>query len=416
MDGDEARSVIRDQDQVAHERLRELLAGWGREADAYASNIRLWLGTGWSRTAWKRNWGQGGLGRVNSEALQLFRSVAEWIEREAPWKAKATANLMRSSAVPSFGFHDYLRHHLGSEISWIEVGLRTVRRAEPLERYSVDSAIQRAHDGLRRLAVEISKVPLPDQLLDVPDCVHAPRHGWLHRGVVAAPFTEDLTAHIKQGRALEASLAHRAPASLTVHEWMAHAAGLLSGLGSGNSELAMLNDFKKLTSGTVACDSPVIADADALRRAYLALGLIYLEEVEERMPNYADESGRTSQGPQVRMTFTGGTFLGSQFAAQVANIDSTIAGAIQQSGSEVADAIKALEKAVLATEGIDDDHRQELLDNVEYLAEAAQTPPEERKRGMVRSALAALNIAALGGTALGDAMDAWGAVLDRLVP
>lgn len=56
-----------------------------------------------------------------------------------------------------------------------------------------------------------------------------------------------------------------------------------------------------------------------------------------------------------------------------------------------------------------------LLDNVGYLAEAAQAPPEKRNRGIIKSVLAALTAAATSGVELSKAMDTWGAVLHKLV-
>jgi hypothetical protein len=98
-----------------------------------------------------------------------------------------------------------------------------------------------------------------------------------------------------------------------------------------------------------------------------------------------------------------------------ANIDSTIATVVQQGSLDVAAALKALKEAVLSQQGMADEQRAELLDNVAYLAEAAQTPPEQRNRGTVRAVLSALKIAATSGAELGKVYDAWDGVLHRLL-
>jgi hypothetical protein len=115
------------------------------------------------------------------------------------------------------------------------------------------------------------------------------------------------------------------------------------------------------------------------------------------------------------MNFSGGNFYGGQFAAQIANINSTIAGVVQHGDAEVARALQALEQAVLAQSGLGDGERQDLLDNIEYLAQAGQAPPEKRNRGLVKSVIAALTTAATAGTELGKAIEVWGSVLHRLV-
>jgi hypothetical protein len=115
------------------------------------------------------------------------------------------------------------------------------------------------------------------------------------------------------------------------------------------------------------------------------------------------------------MTFSGGTFFGGQFAAQIANIDSTIAGVVQHGSPDMAAALRALEQAVMTQDNLDEDQRRDLLDNVGYLAEAAQATPQKRNRGIVKSVLAALKLAAISGGALNQAMDAWGEILHKLV-
>ncbi|GAA3846648.1 hypothetical protein GCM10022403_092940 [Streptomyces coacervatus] len=142
--------------------------------------------------------------------------------------------------------------------------------------------------------------------------------------------------------------------------------------------------FRELIKGADHCNHPAIADAAALRRAYMALGLAYLEGVEQRVSDCAEASGQIGPQPPVSFTFNNSTVNGGQFAAQLANIDSTIAGVVQNGSSDIGEALKALTQAVLSQEDLGDTERSDLLDNVGELAQAAQSPPEERRRGVIR--------------------------------
>jgi hypothetical protein len=163
------------------------------------------------------------------------------------------------------------------------------------------------------------------------------------------------------------------------------------------------------------CGNPAVPDPGALGRAHLAFGLIYLEEVQDHMTDYAEASGQAVPAPRISMTISGGTFHGGQFIANLASIDSMIAGVVHQGSSEMADALSALERAVLSERGIEDQQRRDLLDNIEYLAKAAQASPEKRNRGIIRSILTALKVAAISGGELSKALDGWEAVLHKLV-
>jgi hypothetical protein len=133
------------------------------------------------------------------------------------------------------------------------------------------------------------------------------------------------------------------------------------------------------------------------------------------MPDYTEASGQDIPEAKVSMSISGGTFIGGQFAGQIANVDSTIAGIVQHGQEDMRQALLALKQAVLSQPGLDDEQRGDLLDSVEYLAEAAQAPPEKRKRGIVKSALTALKAAAIAGSELSRALDAWDAVLHKLI-
>lgn len=251
---------------------------------------------------------------------------------------------------------------------------------------------------------------------------HLPRHIRLAEVTLARLAAEDLTRQINAGRALEESLATGSSVEPAIAEWCEESVRLLDGFigepppSFGGGLWVVQWGFRSLIQDVGNCVNPEFPDQTALARAHLSIGLEYLEAVLERVPDYAKASRRTSPEPRVSFSFNGGSFHGVQFAAQIANIESTIAGVAQQSGSEVADALKGLQQAVLSQDGLEDSQRQVLLDNVEYLATAANTQPQQRNRGLITSVLLALSTAAASGDQLQRAMDTWGSVLQGLLP
>lgn len=255
-------------------------------------------------------------------------------------------------------------------------------------------------------------------MLVYPKYVNPPRHGSVAQGILARILIEDLAAQVAAGRALEAD----SPTARDLQAWGEKASEAMFGLPPEVKER-----FLGLAAGFACCDSYLLGTGDderweprrrgdpaLLGRAYLALCLAYLEEVQEYMPDYIEASDRAAPKPQLAVTVSGGTFYGAQIAAQISNIDSTIAGVAQQGSTEMADALKALEQAVLSQADLGEDERRDLLDNIGYLADTAQTPPEKRNRGIVKSVLTALGLAATAGTELGQAVDTWGHVLRQL--
>ncbi|MFD8219439.1 hypothetical protein ACFV2U_38550 [Streptomyces sp. NPDC059697] len=387
-----ASRVIRAENHAAQELLRAALIEKGREAEAIAKALRPWA-KGRRERDW-RKWGPRNR-RMEPELRRALSAALNWRDIQPP------------AAHTAHGFAGVDADEIPEDI-WAEfVYLRPVPDGL-FQKGAIAYAVHVAHDGLKRSAEICRETTPPEVVLVVPDEAHPPRHARLNDGMLARLLAEDLTNQIKAGRAVEAAIAAREPVPLTVQGWCRNVAGVLAGLmpevGQG---------FAYLTKESSACESPYIADADALRRAYLALGLAYLEEVQERMPDYAEASG---QEPRVSMNISGNTIYGGQFAAQVANIDSTIAGVVQQGRHEVADALRALEQAVLSQGGLNEEQRRDLLDNVGYLAEAAETPPEQRNRGIIRSILSALSLAATSGDDLSRAMQTWSGVLHGLLP
>lgn len=374
MNGETARRVIRNQDEAVHAWVVQL----ARDGAHIIETLE----------PWRRNAGW----RTRPEALQALQAGMDWLFSNEPFP-----NLLASREL--------------MDLASIQLALRD--RPGKFKKGGVEAEIQQLLTFLTKLARCYSAGVEARSILSVPREHHPPRYAHIKDGLLARLVAEDLAAHIASGYTLDEILRTGHPYKRHVVDWRDQAVRMLeySMPGEGVS-LGLL----EITHGVIDCLSLAVAKPYELGRAYLALGLIYLEEVQEKMPDYAEQSGQGASEPRVSMSFTGGNFYGGQFAAQIANIDSTIAGIVQQGGSEVADALKALERAVLSQAGLSDDQRQDLLDNVGYLAEAAQTPPERRNRGIIRSVLSALTMAAVGGEELNRAMEAWGHVLRGLLP
>jgi hypothetical protein len=372
-----ARRIIREQDEAVRALLGPLLADVGHQALAIADTTLTPQGWWWSAQD------------VLGEAWRLMSALdGRWSELTRGLSGVPESRLCRLTAIDTY-FGDDSSATAPARRHVHEVRKRLIWQAETL----------------------IEDAWIPDRVITAPDDSRPPRHGHLKEGMLARLVAEDLAAGISAGRALVASVTRREQICPAARDWVDHMNEVLVGL---EPEIRISSD---VFFGLGACQSPLVPDAGAvaLCRAYLVLALAYLEEVQERMPDYAQASGQAAPEPAVSLTFSGGTFYGGQFAAQITNIDSVIAGALRDGGPDTADALTALKQAILAQHGLDDEQRGDLLGGVGALAEAARVPPDRRDRTAVRSVLAALKVAALAGGELSQAMDSWGSVLHRLL-
>jgi hypothetical protein len=368
VDADTARLVIREQDEVVRSELRSLLDG----LDHRVNDVR-------RRVLAHRKWP-----RSPKRALS---EVRDWASAEDRRFLDLTRGLMISS--PCLLSVIAVDEDLGK--TWDDVDEVTSR----LVGYVADLDLRRK--------VQAPLIPIP------PDKLPS-RQGRLKEGVLARLVAEDLAAQIDRGRALEANLQRQADPLARLRGWTGGASKILE---DGLAPWMELNvDF---IFGVHACECPLVTDPIALGRAYVALAVAYLREVHARMPEYAEASGQAMQEPRVSLTFSGGSFYGGQFAAHIANANSTVTGLAQNESPEVADALTALKQAVLSQKGLDEEIRRDLLDSIGHLAEAAQTPAETRDHRVVKSILTALKVAAASGGELGQALDAWSSVFHRLL-
>ncbi|MFJ4536659.1 hypothetical protein ACIP39_11925 [Streptomyces tibetensis] len=250
-----------------------------------------------------------------------------------------------------------------------------------------------------------------------PAVIAPPRNARLREGVLARLTAEDLARQISAGRALEASVAANAAEAEAVAAWCGESVDQLRAalVGVGNDAPPNYTGLWIPGEGVWRGFEYAIQSAgDHATRLSLELG--YLEEVLRRMPDYAEASGQAAPEPRLSVSISGGTVNIPQLASQINNINSTITGVVHQSGADVAEALRELQQAVVEQEGLEESERQTLLDNVEYLATAANTPPEGRNRGLITSVLLALTAAAASAEQLQRVMDVWGGALQGLIP
>ncbi|MFF8938105.1 hypothetical protein ACF08O_25960 [Streptomyces paradoxus] len=250
-----------------------------------------------------------------------------------------------------------------------------------------------------------------------PAVTSPPRNARFREGMLARLAAQDLARHISAGRALEASVATNAAEGGAIAAWCSESVDQLRAalVGVGNDAPPHHTGLWIPGEGVWRGFEYAIQGADD-HATRLSLGLSYLEEVLQRMPDYAEASGQTAPEPQLSVSISGGTVNIPQLAAKINNINSAITGVVHQSGTDVAEALRELQRAVVVQDGLEDSERQNLLDNVEYLATAANTPPEGRNRGLITSVLLALTTAAASAEQLQRVMDTWGGVLQGLIP
>jgi hypothetical protein len=120
-------------------------------------------------------------------------------------------------------------------------------------------------------------------------------------------------------------------------------------------------------------------------------------------------------GKQVIFNISGGTIGQVAVADTLLNLQHHILAITDQGELEVAAALKSLGQAVLDEPTLDDRRRADLVDNVDDIANAAETPHGQRKHGRLQAAINSISAAAAAGTKLHQAWVAWGPYLEQLL-
>lgn len=285
-----------------------------------------------------------------------------------------------------------------------------------------------------------SEVAVPLEILPTPTVTSPPRYAVLPEGILARLVAEEIASAIDNCQALDQSLAEHEESWEAAKEWIDYIGGIIHARipdahhGFALSSAEFNTQFEppenregyaiwhpsppeswSKAPGINACECSLIADKHDLARAYLAFILNYSQEVLERMPDYAEASGQNINKPNVSLTVSGGTINIGQLGSQIENNNSTIAGVAAYGNANVADALQEIQRAVMAEDGLDEEQKQELLESVGDLADAANTLPERRNQRLIKSALSALKFASMTGGELSQAMNSWGGILHHLL-
>ncbi len=412
VDPDEARQILREQARKAQDELRLVLARHASQVEAVIETLIPWLNCAWVRDndAPYHIAGSGYTGRIKRGAYEALRVACNWAEQ-----AEQQMETLASGLKELEGYLRNLQIRYGNIRSLlpllVQAELFRFGSAPLLFERDVDSAFQSACSLLEGQVRYVRESPPPRFLIDIPEEFHPPRYGHLNHGVLARLFAEDLATQISKGRALERSLAARTETWHSVVDWVVNVINVID----AGAPQALQQDFRKIMSGVTGVASSLITERDLVCQAYVALALAYLNELQERMPDYAEAAGQVTPEPRTSVTISGGTFHVGQLATDITNIDSENAGVVYVTSPDLAEALEALRRAVLSQSGLDNEQRQNLLNNVDYLAQTAHSLPEKRDRGAIKTILSALKIAAISGGDLSNAMTAWGAVLHKLL-
>ncbi len=96
---------------------------------------------------------------------------------------------------------------------------------------------------------------------------------------------------------------------------------------------------------------------------------------------------------------------------RVANLQSRIVAVESRGVPQVAEALQQVSQAAINDSELGEAELREVLETIEDLAEASELPPEERKGGRIKGAIAVITAAAGAATQLGQAWQQWGPVI-----
>lgn len=279
---------------------------------------------------------------------------------------------------------------------------------EALQGAGVDAAIHNIYGMLVQIAEICREARVVGPVLHVPDPTHPPRHGKLADGVLARNVAEDLSAVIAQGRALDRDLAAGTRSLPALKAW---ADSLFDGDALRGFDVNCGAMLQNLSRGVMTCGDPAVPDSAVLARAHLAFALEFLEELMDRLPDYAEASGQGKPRDPVTVIANNSNV---SVADTVNNIGTVIQAVADRGDAGVADALRALTAAIERDQELTQNLRAQLLDNVADVADAVAAPNEPRRRSRARAAMTAIATAAGASSELAQAVSTWQSVLGRL--
>jgi hypothetical protein len=413
MDLAAAYDVIAEQDQIVRERIKQRLAELSRQGLGHADAVGLWRGRAWTGTplvlarGYFSTGSRGPFGRVKADAVQPLKDASTWYYH-ADIELSRLRKVFSCIAAEEQGSKAVDAEEAGGLISF--EGDPFTYEEPKYKREYLNNAVRALHGQLLHFASTLEGRLTDEPALVAPKDIHPPRYGKINSGILGRLLIEDLEAALTDGRALTTSLAEGSLRRTALKHWREHVStGVLSKLSPDVGSA-----FSGILKYVDRYSHDFVADGDRLAAAYLVISLNYLEEVRDRIEAYAEASGQVKAVPNVSMIVNGGVVHSAQVAAEINNTNASIAKISRQRNGEIADALKALQGATLSEHSFSDEQRREILEHIDFLAQAAQAEPGKRAPSIVRSVLKALGVAATGGTELGHALAAWDQVLNQL--
>ncbi|UGT42679.1 hypothetical protein LTV02_04470 [Nocardia yamanashiensis] len=414
MDGQVARKAIRNYDTLLREqnRIFQVLKDLSGQAVQIAAPLERIDIRGLPADAAMRRISEGCDRPENhpQSTLHSLENAAGWISNAFNISKSlsisgppAPENTLKRIAAAKSAVHSasYVAHH------WTKHKIETDGRA--LGRIGRSCAFCAMQNELYRISEKFEIAAKRPTYLWVPRYVQPPRHGRIRKGFLARLIAEDIAEHIDSATDYYVAMHGDNSHDLPLQPWFTEIYQCLKRI----SPDAIANDFLTLTKGVEYADLQFIPNLTVVR-AYTVLCLNYLREVQQRMNDYAEASGQGRREPTYAFNIHNSTLNNTTVGSRVESISYSISNVINQGNQELGDALEAVKQAILKDD-LGDQKRGELLDNVEYLAQAAETAPENRKAGMIRSALAALTTAATAGTQLNQALESWGSALSGIL-
>lgn len=107
----------------------------------------------------------------------------------------------------------------------------------------------------------------------------------------------------------------------------------------------------------------------------------------------------------ISINISGGQVGNLNLGSIVGNIDVKLKSIVDQGGDKIGNALKELTEQVVQSATIENEQKKEILEQLDELASQAAAPVEERKSGVVKSVLTALNDALGGIEKVGELWD-----------
>lgn len=303
--GKEAKAAINRQMREARAQMVEQ----SRRTHDVAATIAPWLGGAWEHGLAKGgnfryvdhrykmgimyDIGRVAGGHVRPELRSAFEdALVELNNSRAEWDAWSCKDQQHRSSP-----HDELctsRAFFGQGLVKIGAGFndvigRAMYLVQPDNLYGrgqLEGEVERIHRMLCRLADSLIENSAPRSMPEI----HPPRYERLRVGVLERLFRADLDARIEAGYSLLRNLKKGKVALKKVSSWSDDAAVLLA---RGLSD-ETVRGFRRETKGGRICKIQKV-DRVTLGSAYLELGLVYLEEVRKRLPDYVEAAGMRSR-------------------------------------------------------------------------------------------------------------------------